>query len=59
MLTSKQLKLLDYLKKSFKDNKVSPSFEGTIMSDPDDALIVAMFLSPYVTNKSNSFRITC
>ncbi|MBF97045.1 MAG: LexA repressor [Alphaproteobacteria bacterium MarineAlpha9_Bin4] len=27
MLTSKQLKLLDYLKKSFKDNKVSPSFE--------------------------------
>ena len=27
MLTSKQLKLLNYLKKSFKNNKVSPSFE--------------------------------
>ncbi len=27
MLTKKQLKLYDYLKKSFKDNSVSPSFE--------------------------------
>ena len=27
MLTSKQLKLLNYLRKSFKNNKISPSFE--------------------------------
>ena len=27
MLTTKQLKLYNYLKKSFKDNSVSPSFE--------------------------------
>ena len=27
MLTAKQLKLLEYLKQSFKENSVSPSFE--------------------------------